>query len=88
MKLFNVITVHDIYVLALDHDDAREAANNVLKTGDQAPYDQVAYDVTDEKKIRTEWKDQSPWVSENLTDYNPPEAETCLQAFMRIYTKR
>lgn len=88
MKLFNVITVHDIYVLATDHDDARAAANVVIATGDQAPYDQVAYEINDEKKIRNDWRGEPPWVSENLPDYNPKETESCAQAFARIYSKR
>ena len=88
MKLFNVITIQDIYVLAKDHDDAREAANNVIKNCDQKPYEQVAYEIGKERDIRAQWRDEVPWVSESLPDYNPDPVETCLEAFTRLYSKR
>lgn len=87
MKLFNVITVQDFYVLAADHDDARAVADNVIKAGDQRPYDQVAYEVTDERKLREQWKSDTPWVSSNV-DYNPEQPETCAELFARLYAKR
>ena len=87
MKLFNVITIQDFYVLAADHDDARAVANNVIKEGEQRPYDQVAYEVNKERMIRDQWRGEPPWVSNNV-EYNPPEAETCEEVFQRLYSKR
>lgn len=88
MKLFNVITIHDIYVLAEDHDDARATADTVIRGGEQPVYEQVAYEINTEKGIREDWREQAPWVSEKYPDYAPEGGETVLQAFQRIYTKR
>ena len=88
MRLFSVITIHDFAVLATDETDARATATSVIRAGEQRVYEQVAYEVTKERNLRTELHDDTPWVSANLPEYNPTEAETCIQLFTKLYSKR
>ncbi len=87
-RLFNVITLQDFYVIAVDHDDARRAANEIIATGEQKPYEQVAYETTKQREIRDSWKDQPPWISSGVTDYEPIDTDTCGVLWERIYSKR
>lgn len=88
MKLFNVITLHDFFVLAVDHDDARATADEIIRSGEQAVYDQVAYETTKEREIREQWKTKPPWVSASIVDYDPIESDTCLVLHGKIYSRR
>lgn len=87
IRLFNVIVFYEVFVLAKDHDDARAAVGAVIRSGDQPPYEQVAYEIRHERDMTSRWKEELPWVSESV-NYDPPQPETCTEVFLRLYTKR
>lgn len=87
VRLFTVMTMFEFPVLAKDHDDARAASLAVIRSGEQPPYEHIAYETRQERDIRERWKNEPPWVSESI-EYDPPEAETTTEVFLRLYTKR
>ena len=87
VRLFTVMTMFEFPVLAKDHNDARAASFAVIRSGEQPPYEHIAYETRQERDIRERWKNEPPWVSESV-EYDPPEAETTTEVFLRLYTKR
>lgn len=85
VRLFNVLTHWNFYVLAKDHADAREAASTIILGGQQPPFEQVAYETRRERDVQQAWHEQAPWCSASIPEQ--PE-ETTLQAFQRLYMRR
>jgi hypothetical protein len=88
MKLYNVIAVWDVYVVAESSEDARKALLAAI-AGSQEPSEIVGTEVTREASIRTSWVEQKPFVGDevSLADFNTLKGKATGEIFKQLYTK-
>lgn len=88
MKVFNVIAIWDVYVVAESSEDARKALLAAMVDG-QDPSEIVGTEVTREASIRTSWVEQKPFVGDevSLADFNAIKGKTTGEIFKQLYTK-
>lgn len=88
MKLFNVVIQFDLYVVAHDEAEAKEAGLLQVR-GDEPITDVAVYEVQDRRDIREDWNDQRPIVSNAVTDdeYADHIGSSTIQIYERFYEK-
>jgi hypothetical protein len=92
MKLFNVVTVWDIYVTAETGEAARACALEWIRHPEEPidPSESVALEAREERNVRAAWRDQKPLVGSDISDddfENHVKGNTTIQVFKKIYTK-
>ncbi len=89
MKLWNVIIVHDVFALAESPEKAREVILAAIHNGELPPCDQNAIPVNHERSIREAWREQKPFVAEDVSDkdFESIKGKTTLEIFGQIFSK-
>lgn len=90
LKLFNVITIWDVYVVAKDEEAAKEVVRQWAQSGELPPSSEAVLETRENRQIRGEWLDQKPLIGNDLSDeeFASLKGKTTLQAFERFYSKR
>lgn len=96
MKLWTVITMFDVMVVAEDADDAKAAMVKLLHNFNPNEPDKmlrpeiVATEASKKHSIRRSWEKVSPLVSGGVPDddYERIKGKTTVEIFQHIYTKR
>ncbi len=89
MKLFNTTHIYDLYVIANSWQEALEKSKQVIMKGDEKPFDANTIEIKKQIDIRVEWKDQAPFVADEITDEELAKvgASTTSEYFTKLYTK-
>lgn len=89
MKLFNVIVIYDVYVVAESGEAAQAAILDVINSSDLKPSETVGFEVTREQAIRARWRDEKPFVAADISgaDFAKLKGKTTVETFTDLYTK-
>lgn len=88
MKLYNAIATFDVYVVAETPEAARETL--IAAINDQfKPSEMVSYEVTRENAIRSAWRDERPFIDDDVSDedFAKLKGKTTAEAFTALYTR-
>lgn len=90
MRLWNTIIVYDVYALAETPEKAREVIMAAINGGELQPSDQNAIPVNHERSIRESWKEQRPFVGEDVSDkdFESIKGKNTLEIFQMIFSKQ
>lgn len=91
MKLYNVITVFDVYAVAESEEEARLAVLGAIRAADE-PLDvseSTALESREDKNVRTAWRDQRPLVGNDVSDddFAKLKGKTTSEAHAMLYKK-
>ena len=90
MKLYNVIHVWDVYVVAESEDAALEAAHKaILAAEDPQPYEEcTAIEIRDQKGLRERWLNAKPIVGDDVADddFAKLKGKTTAQVFDLLHS--
>lgn len=89
MKVWNVIVVHDVYAIAETPEAARASIIAAIASGEIEITEQNAIPVNHERSIRETWRDQKPFVGDDVSDadFETLKGKTTLEIFKMIMTK-
>ena len=93
MKLFNVIMIHDVYVVAESPEDARATLAAFVK--EQARLDDLklnestALEARSENNVRESWRKERPLVGNSVSDadFAKLKGKGTAEIYKMIYTK-
>jgi hypothetical protein len=88
MKVFNVVAMWDVYVIAEEHATAREAFMQLIN--ELPPSEFKANETRLSQTIRPAWHEQKPLVATDVSedDFQAIRGKTTLDIFNHIYSKR
>jgi predicted NAD-dependent protein-ADP-ribosyltransferase YbiA (DUF1768 family) len=90
MKLFNVVIIHDVFVVGDNPEKAREAVLAAIREG-TSPTEMTALEARSESNIRQSWREQKPYVAADISDADfekVVKGHTTIEMFKQIYTKQ
>lgn len=93
MRIFNVIMIHDMYVVAESNTDAVEAVRAFITeqagTGDVKPTEQTALESRSANNIRESWRKERPLVGPGVSDadFETLKGKTTSEIWDMIYSK-
>lgn len=85
MKLFHVIVQHDFYVLANSTEAARATADTVITENMEKPVESVAIETRRLTDVSERWREQAPYVADDIVGYDPVAEDTVGVLFSRLY---
>lgn len=84
MKLWNVITTYDVYILAATEEEAVATAKRLIERS-TPPSERVAIEARYARHIRRTWLDQQPFVADAVTDAEATALGTTQEAWAQLY---
>lgn len=68
LRLYNAIVIYDVYMVGKTPEAAREGLLSAIASGELKPSEIVAKEVTMQSSIRESWKEERPWLANDITD--------------------
>ena len=90
LRLYNTIVIYDDYVVARSNEEARQALLASIQSGDTAPTEVVAKEVSMISSVRASKVDERPLIASDVTDdeFEKLRGITNGSAFEPFYLKR
>lgn len=90
MKLYNVVIIHDVFVVGNDPEKAREAVLAAIREG-ATPSEMTALEARTEGNICQSWREQKPFVAADISDDDfekKIKGHTTIELWKSLYTKQ
>ncbi len=89
MKLFNVIILWDVQVVAESEDAARDAVKEFIEQGELPASEAKAFESKETYNIRHAWQDQRPLVAGDVSDqdFERCKGKTAIEVQDMIYRR-
>lgn len=90
LKLYNVITIWDVYVVAESEEAAKACVLGWTKGDELAPSAQTALETREERQVRGEWLNEKPLIAEDISDadFETLKGKSTIDVQVRLYSKK
>lgn len=88
MRLFRTVIVFDVVCAAETEEEARKAVRAHIREGYKAS-EEVATEITHERNIRAAWRDEKPFVGDDVSDadFERVKGKTTIEVFEMLHVR-